>query len=68
MMMKTAYLLGVVALAILIYGAGVMSGITYEGHLSQWSRNIDLSDYISTVLITLLSVALVLSLKAKHGK
>jgi surface polysaccharide O-acyltransferase-like enzyme len=67
-MIKIAYTLLLIVMAILIFGAGVMTGITYEGHLSQWSKNLDLSDYISMTIITLLFIALLLSLKAKSGR
>jgi hypothetical protein len=46
-----------------LFAAGVVTGISYEGRLGQWSRNIDMSDYISMSLIALLSVALWLSLR-----
>lgn len=52
-----------IVLAFCLFAAGVMTGIGYEGHLGQWSRNIDLSDYISMSLIALLSFALWLSLR-----
>ncbi len=52
-------------IAFFIYGAGVMTGIGYEGHLSQWSKNIDLSDYISMTVIILLTLALGLSLSRR---
>mgnify|MGYP006920609406 CR=1 FL=1 len=42
-----------------------MTGIGYEGHLSQWSKNIDLSDYISMTVIVLLTLALGLSLSRR---
>lgn len=66
-MIKIAYILFFIVLAILIYGAGIMTGITYEGHLSQWSKNIDLSDYISMTIIALLFIALLFSLKGKSS-
>lgn len=52
-------------IAFFIYAAGVVTGIGYEGHLSQWSKNIDLSDYISMSVILALTVALGLSLRRK---
>lgn len=63
---KTAYLILALVFAFFIYAAGVFTGVSYEGHLNQWSKNIDLSDYISMSLIALLSIGLLLSLKRSH--
>jgi hypothetical protein len=60
--MRTVYTLITLTILITIFGAGVLTGISYTGKIAQVTRNIDLSDYISLSLITLLSVALILSL------
>lgn len=66
-MLKISYILTATVFCFFLYGLGFISGITYEGHVSQWSKNFDLSDIISLAIIAALSIALLLSLLA-HRK
>ncbi|HEY9686896.1 MAG TPA: hypothetical protein V6C52_07990 [Coleofasciculaceae cyanobacterium] len=63
MRMRVIILLIALVVAIAVFGAGVLVGLTYTGKVAQLTRNIDLSDYISLTVITLLSLALFLSLR-----
>lgn len=63
---RLACVLAGLVVCFLIFAAGVTVGIGYESHLSRWSRNIDLSDYISTGIIIVLSIALWLSLTSQE--
>jgi F0F1-type ATP synthase membrane subunit c/vacuolar-type H+-ATPase subunit K len=63
MRMRVILLLIALVVAIAVFGAGVLAGLTYTGKVAQLTRNIDLSDYISLTVILLLSLALFLSLR-----
>jgi F0F1-type ATP synthase membrane subunit c/vacuolar-type H+-ATPase subunit K len=65
---RAALILAGIVIGFFIFGAGVVVGIGYEGHLNQWSKNIDMSDYISMTIIALLSVALWLSLSSQNKR
>jgi hypothetical protein len=65
---KTAiYCLVTLSLGMMLFCAGVLVGITMEGNLDKWSRNLDLSDWVSLCLIATLSLALWLSLMKKQA-
>lgn len=63
---RTAWILTGIVTCAFMFGAGVFTGLSYEGHLDQVSKNIDLSDYISLTIIFLLSIALWLSLSGSR--
>ena len=65
-MLKISYGIAIVVTCFLVYSFGFFSGVAYEGHLAQWSNNVDLSDIISTSIIVALLIALILSLWARN--